>query len=88
MGLKWVNKFISVLGGDPKHVTISGCSAGAQSTMVHLTSPESWPYFTKVVAFSAPNGLEITFWSLFYFYEKKHAKISELLTKHLAKLSV
>jgi carboxylesterase type B len=38
-------------------VTITGCSAGGQSTMLHLTSPQSWPYFSKVVSFSGPNGI-------------------------------
>ena len=55
--LQWVNRYISHLGGDPDQVTISGCSAGGQSTMVHLTSPKSWPYFSKVFSFSAPNGM-------------------------------
>ena len=57
MALVWVNKFIENVGGDPTQVTISGCSAGGQSTMLHLTSPDSWPYFNKVVSFSGPNGL-------------------------------
>lgn len=57
MALIWVNRYIHNIGGDPNQVTISGCSAGGQSTMLHLTSPDSWPYFSKVVSFSAPNGL-------------------------------
>ena len=56
MALIWVNRYIHNVGGDPSQVTISGCSAGAQSTMVHLTSPDSWPYFSKIVSFSSPNG--------------------------------
>lgn len=57
VALQWVNRYIGALGGDPENVAISGCSAGGQSTMVHLSSPTSWPYFNKVVAFSSPNGI-------------------------------
>ena len=57
MGLLWVNRYIHNMGGDSTKVTISGCSAGGQSTMVHLTSPDSWPFFSKVVSFSGPNGI-------------------------------
>ena len=57
LALQWVNHYIGNLGGDADNVTISGCSAGGQSTMVHLSSPASWPYFNKVVSFSSPNGI-------------------------------
>ena len=43
--------------GNPNDVTITGCSAGGQSVLVHLTSPQSWPYFHKALTFSAPLGL-------------------------------
>ena len=55
--LEWVNKHISAVGGNNHDVTISGCSAGGQSTQLHLASPDSWSYFDKVIAFSAPNGI-------------------------------
>ena len=35
--LQWVQKNISLFGGDPDHVMIFGESAGAQSTALHLT---------------------------------------------------
>ena len=57
MAMVWVQKYIHNIGGDPKRVTISGCSAGGQSTMLHLTSPNSWPYFSRVLDFSGPNGV-------------------------------
>lgn len=55
--LQWVNQHIASIGGDPTDVTITGCSAGGQSVLVHLTSPQSWPYFQKALTFSAPIGL-------------------------------
>ena len=57
IALKWVNEHIHNVGGDKNSVTISGCSAGGQATQVHLTSPDSWAYFHKIVSFSSPNGL-------------------------------
>jgi len=57
MALLWVSKYIHNLGGDASQVTISGCSAGGQSVMVHLTSPNSWAYYSKVASFSSPNGI-------------------------------
>ena len=57
MAMLWVNKYIHNIGGDPTRVTLGGCSAGGQSTMVHLTSPDSWPYFSRIVDFSGPNGI-------------------------------
>jgi len=55
--LEWVNKHIGSVGGNNHDVTISGCSAGGQSTQLHLVSPDSWSYFHRVIAFSAPNGI-------------------------------
>ena len=50
--MKWVQKHISVFGGDPKNVTIMGESAGAMSCMLHLVSPLSQGLFHKIIAFS------------------------------------
>ena len=36
--LEWVQKYIHHFGGDPKHVTIGGASAGAASVFYHLTA--------------------------------------------------
>lgn len=36
--MEWVQKHISSFGGDPKHVTIGGTSAGAASVVFHLTA--------------------------------------------------
>ena len=55
--LEWVNKNIKNFGGDPTRVVLSGQSAGATSTGVHLTSPGSWPYFQRAAIISDPYGL-------------------------------
>ena len=39
--LKWVQRNISVFGGDPKRVTIAGESAGGASVHLHMMSPMS-----------------------------------------------
>lgn len=36
--LHWVQKYISLFGGDPGHVTLGGDSAGAQSVDLHVTA--------------------------------------------------
>jgi para-nitrobenzyl esterase len=55
--LKWVSANIAAFGGDPNLVTISGQSAGATSTGIHLTSPGSYPYFQRAAIISNPYGL-------------------------------
>jgi carboxylesterase type B len=48
-GLKWVNKYISVFGGDPSKVTINGGSAGGSSTELHLVTDEGNTLFSKAI---------------------------------------
>lgn len=55
--LKWVQANIAAFGGDPNLVTVSGQSAGATSTGIHLTSPGSYPYFQRAAIISDPLGL-------------------------------
>src|SRR5689334_11587167 len=40
-GLRWVRQNIANFGGDPKHVTIAGESAGSISVSAHMASPVS-----------------------------------------------
>ncbi|KAK7474994.1 hypothetical protein BaRGS_00033741 [Batillaria attramentaria] len=54
MALKWVQENIHAFGGDPSKVTLFGQSAGAQSTLIHLTLPESAPYFRNAIVESSP----------------------------------
>ena len=48
-GLKWISMYAGVFGGDKDQVTLDGCSAGSASAFFHLTSPQSWPYFHRIV---------------------------------------
>jgi para-nitrobenzyl esterase len=48
--MEWVRKHIDAFGGDPSKITIDGCSAGAGSVAVHVTSPKAWPYFDQAGA--------------------------------------
>lgn len=47
--MKWVHDNIAAFGGNPNNVTIAGQSAGGISVCLHLTMPESWPYFKGAI---------------------------------------
>ena len=49
-GMKWINVFGGVFGGDKDNLTIIGASAGSESCWRHFTTPHAWPYFTRVAA--------------------------------------
>ena len=57
LAMEWVRINIRGFGGDPDRVTLSGCSAGGQSAIIHAVSQQSWPYFQQMASFSAPLGL-------------------------------
>ena len=47
--LKWVQRNIAAFGGDPKNVTIFGESAGGDSVLTLLTTPEARGLFAKAI---------------------------------------
>jgi len=49
LAMKWVHRHIGSFGGDPNRVTIFGESAGAMSICFHLTSPQSFPFFSGAI---------------------------------------
>jgi len=51
--LQWVRKNIAAFGGDPKQVTVGGCSAGAGSTQVLCNSPLAKGLFCRAVIHSS-----------------------------------
>ena len=57
LALKWVSKYISSFNGDPEQVTITGCSAGGQSVILHTLLEDSWPLFKRAIAYSGPIGV-------------------------------
>ncbi|KAK9692517.1 Carboxylesterase family [Popillia japonica] len=51
--LKWIRDHIQAFGGNPNMVTISGYSAGAFSTNLHLISPMSRDLFHRAIIMSS-----------------------------------
>ena len=51
--LRWIERNISVFGGDPDNVTIAGESAGALSVMWLMTAPQAHGLFDKAIMQSA-----------------------------------
>lgn len=47
--LKWVQKNIAKLGGDPKNVTVFGESAGGMSTLALLATPSARGFYQKAI---------------------------------------
>ncbi|XP_013194783.2 juvenile hormone esterase [Amyelois transitella] len=59
VALRWVQKNIRAFGGDPGLITITGCSAGSISVMLHMVSPMSKGLFHRGISMSAsPTGKE------------------------------
>ncbi|GIL93805.1 hypothetical protein Vretimale_101 [Volvox reticuliferus] len=52
LALQWVRDNIAAFGGDPKKVVLSGESAGAYSTLLHLVTPGSRGLFSAAASFS------------------------------------
>lgn len=51
--LKWVNENIEAFGGDPNNITIFGESAGANSVLALMSSPDTKGLFHKAIVQSA-----------------------------------
>ncbi|XP_011645491.1 esterase FE4-like [Pogonomyrmex barbatus] len=52
IALRWIQRNIAAFGGDPDSVTISGCSVGGLSVMLHMVSPMSKGLFHRAIAMS------------------------------------
>jgi carboxylesterase type B len=59
--MKWVKENIAAFGGNAETITLVGLSAGAACVSAHTLSPESWPYFDRVILQS---GNMLTPWAV------------------------
>lgn len=68
--MQWVQKYISKFGGNPKHVTLGGSSAGAESVIIHLTARNGTNkgYFHAVAAESPSFATTLTIPESQYLY--------------------
>jgi len=66
--LEWVQRNIGSFGGDPSRVTIFGQSAGAESVLIHLISPESKGLYQQAIVQSGP------FWANGAIINATHSK--------------
>ena len=60
--MQWVQRNIGQFGGDPSRVTIFGQSAGGESVLIHLVSPQSKGLYQQAIVESGTfwtNGAEI-----------------------------
>ncbi len=60
--MQWVQRNIGQFGGDPSRVTIFGQSAGGESILIHLVSPQSKGLYQQAIVESGTfwtNGAEI-----------------------------
>lgn len=55
--LKWVQRNIAAFGGDPNLVTISGCSVGSMSVMLHMLSPMSKGKLPRLFVYDGTEAL-------------------------------
>ncbi len=78
--LQWVQKNIEEFGGDPSRVTIFGQSAGGESVLIHLVSPESKGLYSQAIVESGP------FWANGPTIDNVHSKAdAELFGEEYAK---
>ena len=82
-GLKWISMFGGVFGGDKEQVTLDGCSAGSQAGWHHLTSEDSWPYFSRAVT----NGVGLPA-GIYYEESGKPTQITNYVLNHAGVSSI
>ena len=84
--LKWVNKYVSGFGGNPKEVTIAGQSAGAHNVTALLRTPLAEGLFNRAIIQSGFNGLLTPSGSPSYdSLSEREIKVKEAVTKAFGK---
>ncbi len=77
--LQWVQRNIGAFGGDPSRVTIFGQSAGGESVLIHLVSPQSKGLYSQALVESGP------FWAHGPTIDNVHSKAdAEQIGKNFA----
>jgi para-nitrobenzyl esterase len=67
--LQWVQRNIAAFGGDPSRLTIFGQSAGGESVLIHLVSPQSRGLYSQAIVESGP------FWANGPTIHSVHSKV-------------
>nr|XP_058151210.1 cholinesterase isoform X2 [Dasypus novemcinctus] len=73
LALQWVQKNIAAFGGNPKSVTLFGESAGSVSVNLHLFSPKSHPFFTRVILQSGSSNAP---WAVISLHEARNRTLT------------
>jgi carboxylesterase type B len=76
LALKWIQSNIKAFGGDPSQVTISGQSAGAMSSSLHMLMPSSKGLFSSAIIQSNP-------WGQRYRTPEENLSYADKLAEHL-----
>ncbi|KAM3957233.1 carboxylic ester hydrolase-like [Aphomia sociella] len=73
--LRWVQRNILSFGGNPDLVTLTGCSAGAYSVLLHMVSPMSKGLFHRCISISGAQSYKAALPNYQFDLAQKQAQI-------------